>query len=56
MHKRQELDPRLFELHFSESIVDEWVVSDFFEERVLEREGSSVCLGSIVCEMVNFEH
>lgn len=26
MHKRQ--DPRLFELYFSESVVDEWVVSD----------------------------
>jgi len=37
MHKRQELDPRLFELYFSESVVDEWVVSDFFEERVFFR-------------------
>lgn len=56
MHKRQELDPRLFELYFSESVVDEWVVSDLIEERVLEREWSSVCLGSIVREMVNFGH
>lgn len=35
MHKRQ--DPRLFELYFSESVVDEWVVSDLIEERVLFR-------------------
>lgn len=35
MHKRQ--DPRLFELYFSESVVDEWVVSDLIEEIVLFR-------------------